>query len=754
MQEIVFTEKDKKVIDSIEKKKLCVLQVPERVMTEAVCCYLAKEFPYALYSLPQKKKTKLVVLTAVSFHGHELKIVDEEDQNYEMAMAAIKNDSYALEYVSKALYTQELFMLAVSKEPQSLNFVPRRRQRYALCKAAIEKDGNALEYMRRTLIDPPMCKLAIENNGLALEFVPHKFITKEMCIQAVQNNGGAVKYVPEELLDDEIYNNVASNDKLLLTSLPKVYHTKEKYAELVANDGMALKDMDKRRVTEEICRAAVCNTGIALQFVPPRYLGYELCKVALDSSTIALRYVPEKLLTIELLEMALTKDSESLKYVNDKYQLSYEMCKRAVEVNGYNIKYVHEKTVTEELCVIAIRNNPKSSMYIPLKFMSNLKVLAVERELGISGISRGWFECGKFCVEEIVPDNQGHYSEIHNRCENYVVSRFDKFDDFYRIMHGNLDKADLSGYEFKGINMSDYDLSECKIDNSVLKKHNMLNNSFHQGHIKRLSQLRSSKFAKSEIGTEMALRFDEYDNIRGEDKPIYYVSDLHLDFKLAIKFPKQGTYREILSYIESVVSDIVESAQYNRNKTLLIGGDVSFDFEINKLFYQELTRKWNASDIIVVLGNHELWGDNVDGVSCTLTDVINKYKEMSLMMGFTLLMNDVCLFKKGLYNFEKEFLSESEILNLSDDELVKQFYMAPFAIMGGTGFSGFNKNFNANVGMYKNTIQTLEKDMEETLRFKKVYDRLTNLLGDRKIIVLTHMPKEDWSPEKIGRAHV
>ena len=96
---------------------------------------------------------------------------------------------------------------------------------------------------------------------------------------------------------------------------------------------------------------------------------------------------------------------------------------------------------------------------------------------------------------------------------------------------------------------------------------------------------------------------------------IYYISDLHLDHKILKKFPKKATKEKINEYINNIVLDIVNDLDgiLDYNSYLLIGGDVSFSFEISKIFYESLAYNISSvwrNHIIVVLGNHEFWEDS------------------------------------------------------------------------------------------------------------------------------------------------
>ena len=74
-------------------------------------------------------------------------------------------------------------------------------------------------------------------------------------------------------------------------------------------------------------------------------------------------------------------------------------------------------------------------------------------------------------------------------------------------------------------------------------------------------------------------------------------------------------------------------------------------------------------------------------------------------------------------------------------------YESQLTIFGGIGFSGYNPNFNASKLIYFDALPTLEEDKKLTNKFNSLYTKLKDCLSNRKIIILTHHPKQDWSTD-------
>lgn len=65
-------------------------------------------------------------------------------------------------------------------------------------------------------------------------------------------------------------------------------------------------------------------------------------------------------------------------------------------------------------------------------------------------------------------------------------------------------------------------------------------------------------------------------------------------------------------------------------------------------------------------------------------------------------------------------------------------------ILGGTGYSGLNCEFNADAGLYRGKVDRAE-ELVRTARFNAVYEKLKECIPDKQVIVLTHMPVSDWT---------
>lgn len=272
----------------------------------------------------------------------------------------------------------------------------------------------------------------------------------------------------------------------------------------------------------------------------------------------------------------------------------------------------------------------------------------------------------------------------------------------------------------------------------------------------------------------------QMDNMESEEdyRKVFYISDLHLDAKVAKELEKNPLF-DVQLFCKKVVQKMFRSmyldGSIDRKEYLIILGDISFNLELTKLFFDEIAQKADNMDfpkkqIIFILGNHELWIDmnQSNEMIRSLPEIIEEYKQLFSLYGITFLHNQVLLSTVGTLNkkitkkvFSEEvtygwtelgekqsIFSEDQILSMSDKELRGLCKKARLIVFGGLGFTGHNKKFNANFGLYQNVVPTLGEDLLETNRFNRIYKRLTKVLSDRQVIVASHTPVEDWSLEK------
>ena len=154
------------------------------------------------------------------------------------------------------------------------------------------------------------------------------------------------------------------------------------------------------------------------------------------------------------------------------------------------------------------------------------------------------------------------------------------------------------------------------INSTVLIKNGLYDDTFYNEAIKPLLS-QSNELVKVEntnvpiLHENDVLPYQSGDFMRRIS--IYYISDIHIDNKIASKFKDHATEKEIEYYVKTIVDKMIDSMPSEVvGKFILIAGDVSSSFKISKIFYQKLVERNRISSkkIICVLGNHELWNLN------------------------------------------------------------------------------------------------------------------------------------------------
>ena len=225
-------------------------------------------------------------------------------------------------------------------------------------------------------------------------------------------------------------------------------------------------------------------------------------------------------------------------------------------------------------------------------------------------------------------------------------------------------------------------------------------------------------------------------------RKIYYVSDLHIDHKLKGKFFWQNSKKHLETQIDKIIEQICEDIDLSASPYLLIAGDTSFRYEVNEIFYSKLAALWgyNSNKIVVVLGNHEYWEHSSVEVAKA------KYKELFSKLKITYLDNGLLTIIK--YGIPK-YYSEEELLSISTQKLADICLKSSVNIIGGTGYSIYNSEYNADKKLYCNAIKSLQEEQIYAQKFNRIYNLISTVAQENdNVIVLTHMPKEDWSIEQ------
>ena len=546
---------------------------------------------------------------------------------------------------------------------------------------ALKKDGQTLKLIPKAMQTEKMCSVAVKQNGLSLQYASKKLLTLSICLEAAKNNKDAIRFVPVSL---------RKQVKAVID---------------VPNNGLALKDVPPVKKTAGLCRIAVENNALALEFVPNRYKTEKMCSDAIKADWRAIQFV-QQLKYDQLSATALLEHILGSKHCDD----------------------------TRAVCNIVCN--------WPEELLSNLSIVRLLRRLKVRVFTLKTYlkENGVFRTQEKL--SYSNESEEKEFCS---------FEEFYTYVDGNLENAELHDFDFCGLELKKYNLNGAYINSAALLANNLYDDTFYRSMICDFDNSYSLSDDEKEVSVPAHTLLhdpDVYVSYREAQRKIYYISDIHLNHRLIQAFPKHATEQEIMRYLKELVRNMCDHIKPNFKDYLLIAGDVSFNLKLAKLFYECLVERLRASrfwpdHIIVILGNHEVWDWDITTHTPlrTLENLIEEYRIMCKEIGIRFLHNDLFFLDEQ----RSLILREKRLKEISAVDLRKLCSKSSLTILGGLGFSGLAPKYNSAAGLYRQNLQSVEEDIRHTKKFEEVYTKVSESLYDKKVVILTHTPKPNWT---------
>ena len=517
--------------------------------------------------------------------------------------------------------------------------------------------------------------------------IPKNKVTKSMCKSAILQNCNALNYIPPRYLTEEIY----------MLALQKDYH--------------AIKSIPKNKLTKKYCQTAFDKDIVALKYIPKRFKTDEMCIKAMNNNWTLFEFCNDNMFNIENVEKILNMVIKTENISNMSYQKQvslYNILERIKENNLYNKNIKNSINVLKNYNIIKKKYDAEMNKFI---------------------VVRNWFDIKEKEVIEI-----------------------ETFDEFYNYLNGDLSNADIYDYDFKNVDLKKYNIKDANIKSDILVKQGLYDDTYYNENIKKIYNMKTLVPLEKEQEKSIAMLHDDEIANNGfignslKYACIYYISDIHLDYKIFNRFKEHATKLEIEMYIKEFVKKMLSYAN-GFYRYLIIAGDVANSYEISKMFYQELINQnkfINPENIVVILGNHELWNSDCkveNNVNC----LIDLYRGLFKELGITFLQNELALFKPDL-----EIISKENLMKMDDLEIQNMCVYSKVTILGGIGFSGFNPRFNANNLIYGQTLTNIDEDRKLTNEFLEMYMKLKKVIPDKGIIILTHTPKQDWSNDEFN----
>lgn len=591
---------------------------------------------------------------------------------------------------------------------------------------------------------------AIKNDGMELRFLSKKLLCDELIIEAVKNNAKAIEYVPENYKSNEVYNIVLNQNGKLLYYIEENKRTEKRCLIAVKNNGLALEFIPKKIISKELCEIAVKENGLALKYVPGNYKSKDLCKIALTNNILSFQYIPNKYKDKKLYEEIIKYDWATLKYIIEDYceeelyifwiEELILMFKKFNEIENDSIRNYIIRTV--------------KAVHEKIKYSKN--IFLVEKNFGLIKTTAKYDKkLNKFiCMEQsiyTIYDNNFNLEHI-----TFNIKKFNTLEKLYLYLDKSLKNVDFTDYDFKNTDIHKYNITDATIPTKILVDNGLYNGNWYDAYKNKYEKMSLIPYSEEKETKELIVHniFENENSYK-----IGYISDIHIENKIFNKYKKYATKQDVINLINEIVDKMfaklgIENEHYD---FVFIGGDISASIEISKMFYESVKRY--TRKIVAILGNHEIWDENPLIIKPKeypeyLNKKISEYRDMCNELGIIFLQNELLIaHSKDIYPYmlNYEILDEEKINEYSVDQIQKICKDSRLTILGGLGFSGLNKKHNSTTGLYRNTISQLKQDIEETEKFRKIYEKINRSIPNKKVIVFTHTPKSNWTSETYNK---
>lgn len=547
----------------------------------------------------------------------------------------------------------------------------------------------------------------------------------------------------------------------------------QSYADLletIKQDGLQLKQIPKREQTLDICQIAVAQNPLALKHVSVKFRSEEMCSSAVERNPQAFRYVPESLRNKHIIEMALRYDYKLLNVISPNERTS-EACILALKMDARAVSYVPDNlrptllqgvedeiflssiinadyrwmrflpqcSASKHICLGKVEQQRRYSYWLPDFYKKDIDFLNIQKKENMLLTKR----------KEYSKDDNLFYVHIEVCTDEYspyaVTVPFQRFDDFYVFLDGNLENAELRDFDFVGIDLNKYNIDGAVIHHDVLAQYGKYDSTYistlYSQHIEcavpEIKLLTNRESSENENGLQTIELDNNHDRI-----VFYYISDIHLCHRVLNHFGEMATKEEVLSYIRNLARTLSTYIVPSVRNYLLIAGDTSSNFELSEVFFTELHKSVHNTVIVVISGNHELWDPNIE-----MHKNIRKYHRMLTKLGIIYLYNSLLIANEW---YEHKVISSKELISMEGNLIREELNRSRVSILGGIGFSQFNSNYNATNMLYGYSFDTKSREEARNLEnqqsycFRTLYKKIKHYAPLSKLIVLTHMKHSDW----------
>lgn len=314
------------------------------------------------------------------------------------------------------------------------------------------------------------------------------------------------------------------------------------------------------------------------------------------------------------------------------------------------------------------------------------------------------------------------------------LHKFEYFFDFVSFLKGDLSDSNLvlcEGLKYLN-NTNELELKDARLTSSICEKFGIPYEkyTYNQKFIQEFPPTEKNEEETAVILQES--REPASSDMSRSYNRISYITDLHLMHR--IQNAGCRSREDVVFTLQKIVDAIVQESC----GVTLIGGDISSDFSLFELFVKLLAHSaYGRQTFLFVLGNHEFW----EFPDLSVEQITDKYRKLLEEYDMYLLQNDL-FYENEVDNHG--IIPYAELEQMTHTELTEKLRCSRLIVLGGTGFSGCNEEFNANDGIYRNTINR-EMEIQESQKFENLYQELLPVLGQKNTVIFTHSPQKDWN---------
>lgn len=355
----------------------CLLALPGRWKTEAVCEAAVRGDGIMLHDVPEHLRTKRMCEAALSSSVHALPYVPAALHTPDLYREAMENDPAAIRYFKPELLTREMCLDALARTDGLglLRHIPYKdihEQLLARCEG-YSQTKHFLDSMNPDYLTPKLAEMIFTKEPELFYNIPEKFKDKKLCETAVRYDGSYLKMVPEALKTPELCREAIRRSPYAIPFIPEAMKSPELYMVLVKDHPRNLYGIPEDDRTYEMCKIAFDNTygkdktnfGIAGALTEPS-MALQMVREQDDPSLIHLLIdvMHRKSLSEEVVLEAVRKNGSILHLVPNEI-ITQQVGEIAVKNHPQAIQWVPYATRTADMCLYAFKSDPKLDVYTP-----------------------------------------------------------------------------------------------------------------------------------------------------------------------------------------------------------------------------------------------------------------------------------------------------------------------------------------------------------------------------------------------------